>query len=167
LFRKIDDFLENYQILREGTQKVFKQLTQDNMDQSINAGFRSLQQLAWHIVVSVPEMMSRTGLWVSSIKEDSMPPQSVNEIVEGYKKVTDELVKEVKTKWTDSTLLETDDMYGQKWQRGKTLYALIGHEIHHVGQMTVLLRQAGAKVPGLYGPSKEEWSQYGMDAPPY
>ena len=167
MFRKIDDFLENYQILTEGSQKVFKQLTNENMDQSINTGFRSLRQIAWHLVVTVPEMMRRTGLSVSSIKEDSMPPESTSEVVNGYKKVTGELVEEVKIKWTDSTLLETDDMYGQKWQRGKTLYSLISHEIHHVGQMTVLLRQAGAKIPGLYGPSKEEWSQYGMEEPPY
>jgi uncharacterized damage-inducible protein DinB len=36
------------------------------------------------------------------------------------------------------------------------------HEIHHRAQMTVLMRQAGLKVPGLYGPAKEEWSQYNM-----
>jgi hypothetical protein len=28
--------------------------------------------------------------------------------------------------------------------------------------MTVLMRQAGLKVPGVYGPSREEWSQFGM-----
>jgi hypothetical protein len=29
----------------------------------------------------------------------------------------------------------------------------------------VLLRQAGIKVPGFYGPAKEDWKQYGMTAP--
>jgi uncharacterized damage-inducible protein DinB len=28
--------------------------------------------------------------------------------------------------------------------------------------MTVLMRQAGLPVPGLYGPSKEEWAAMGM-----
>jgi uncharacterized damage-inducible protein DinB len=28
--------------------------------------------------------------------------------------------------------------------------------------MTVLMRQAGIKVPGVYGPAKEEWAAYGM-----
>jgi hypothetical protein len=31
--------------------------------------------------------------------------------------------------------------------------------------MTVLMRLAGLKIPGLYGPSKEEWSRYGMKEP--
>ena len=31
--------------------------------------------------------------------------------------------------------------------------------------MTILMRQAGLKVPGVMGPSREEWSQLGMKAP--
>jgi uncharacterized damage-inducible protein DinB len=31
--------------------------------------------------------------------------------------------------------------------------------------MTVLMRQAGLKVPGIYGPSREEWVKIGMTAP--
>jgi len=56
-------------------------------------------------------------------------------------------------------------MYGEKWARGVTLHILLVHEIHHRGQMTVLMRQAGLKVPGVYGPAKEEWTQYKMPEP--
>lgn len=31
--------------------------------------------------------------------------------------------------------------------------------------MTVLMRQAGLVVPGIYGPSKEEWANFGMESP--
>jgi uncharacterized damage-inducible protein DinB len=31
--------------------------------------------------------------------------------------------------------------------------------------MTVLMRQAGLAVPGVYGPAREEWAAYGMAAP--
>ncbi len=58
-------------------------------------------------------------------------------------------------------------MYGESWPRGVTLMILIAHETHHLGQITVLLRQAGRSVPGIMGPSKEEWARFGMDAPPY
>jgi uncharacterized damage-inducible protein DinB len=40
------------------------------------------------------------------------------------------------------------------------------HQCHHRGQMTVLMRQAGQKVPGIYGPAKEEWSSMGMEPMP-
>jgi uncharacterized damage-inducible protein DinB len=56
-------------------------------------------------------------------------------------------------------------MYGVRWARGVTLRALLVHQTHHRGQMTVLMRQAGLRVPGVYGPAREEWSAYGMPAP--
>lgn len=31
--------------------------------------------------------------------------------------------------------------------------------------MTVLMRQAGLPVPGIYGPAKEEWTTFGLEAP--
>ena len=31
--------------------------------------------------------------------------------------------------------------------------------------MTVLMRQAGLKVPGVYGPAREEWAEFGMQPP--
>jgi uncharacterized damage-inducible protein DinB len=30
--------------------------------------------------------------------------------------------------------------------------------------MTVLMRQAGLRVPGVYGPAEEEWGEMGMAA---
>ena len=36
---------------------------------------------------------------------------------------------------------------------------------HHRGQMTILMRQAGLLVPGMYGPSKDEWLAFGEEAP--
>jgi len=59
-------------------------------------------------------------------------------------------------------LLDELDMYGEKWARGHTLMVLCTHQTHHRGQMTVLMRQAGLKVPGVCGPSKEEWAQFGL-----
>ena len=70
--------------------------------------------------------------------------------------------REIESNWGDQDLVVEDDMYGEMWPRGKSLAALSNHQTHHRGQMTVLMRQAGLEVPGVYGPSKEEWSAYGM-----
>jgi len=40
------------------------------------------------------------------------------------------------------------------------------HPAHHRGQMTVLLRQAGMKVPDINGPAMEDWAAYGQPVPP-
>ena len=57
-----------------------------------------------------------------------------------------------------------DEMYGMIWKRGTTLSLLINHQAHHRGQVTILMRQAGVPVIGVYGPAKEEWEAMGMAA---
>lgn len=167
MYRKLDDFLSEYTDLRNSSVKMMQALTDQNINQKIGDDHRTLGNIAWHIVTTIPEMLNRTGLGLASIDPETLPPESATVIMTSYETVSSELLEAVRTNWTDESLLQEDDLYGQPWPRGKTLTALISHEIHHRGQMTVLLRQAGAKVPGVFGPSKEEWANYGMKAPPY
>jgi uncharacterized damage-inducible protein DinB len=71
----------------------------------------------------------------------------------------------VKASWSDATLDQEDDMYGETWKRGTTLTSLVLHQVHHRGQLTVLMRQAGLELPGIYGPARQEWVAYGMKPP--
>jgi uncharacterized damage-inducible protein DinB len=41
---------------------------------------------------------------------------------------------------------------------------IVSHQIHHRAQLTVVMRLNGLNVPGVYGPSKEEWTSYGIPA---
>jgi uncharacterized damage-inducible protein DinB len=167
MFRRINDFLDAYRSLADGTARLLDAMDDRSMRQPVAEGHRTLGRIAWHLVTTVPEMMARTGLPLSSVDPHAPPPASAAEIVSSYRAVSRELADALARDWTDGTLEKTDDMYGETWPRGKTLAALVSHEMHHRGQMTVLLRQAGARVPGLFGPSKEEWAEYGMQEPPY
>jgi uncharacterized damage-inducible protein DinB len=167
MYRRLDDFLKAYEQSTAGTAKILGQLTDENLSTRIVPGHRSLGEIGWHIVVSVPEMMSRTGLPLASVDPETPPPAAAGPIRDGYAAVVKELQGALGKQWNDDTLTQLDDMYGQKWPRGLTLSILLHHEIHHAGQMTVLLRQAGQTVPGTHGPSKEEWAKFGMPTPTY
>ena len=73
------------------------------------------------------------------------------------------MLREISETWNEETLKQEDDMYGEKWARGRTLGVLVTHQIHHRAQLTVVMRLASLKVPGVYGPAKEEWEGYGME----
>jgi uncharacterized damage-inducible protein DinB len=107
-------------------------------------------------------MGNKAGLKVDAPPENAPDPNTASVIVAAYEKAGSSITSEVKQKWNDKMLAEEINMYGEKWTRSATLASIIKHQIHHRAQMTVLMRQAGLKVPGVYGPSREEWSQYGM-----
>lgn len=162
MYYKVEDFLKDWKYESESSLKIFNVLTDDSLTARVTNEGRSLGFLAWHITQSIGEMMNRTGLTIKGYDEKQEAPSTAKEISEAYKRVSDSLVDEIKKKWTDDKLMLEDEMYGEKWKKGSTLGILILHQTHHRGQMTVLMRQAGLKVPGVYGPSYEEWAAYGM-----
>lgn len=167
MFRQIDDFLKAYENLTGYTTKVFALLADEHISKPAGQDHRSPGQIAWHMVTSLSEMMSRTGLSLATVDHESLPPETAEEIRSTYRETSAELEKAIKAGWTDETLLQTDNLYGQTWARGMTLSVLLNHEIHHRAQIVTLLRQAGMAVPGVCGPAREEWTAYGMDTPPY
>lgn len=147
------------------TQKVFDVLTDASLAQRVHDGGRTLGRLAWHIAQTIPEMMGKSGLHVTGLNEHDPAPSSAAEIASAYTAASESLVEQLKANWTDASLMQKDMMYGEEWLRGVTLSILINHQTHHRGQMTVLMRQAGLTVPGVYGPAMEEWAQMGMEPP--
>ena len=73
-------------------------------------------------------------------------------------------VEALQSEWTDKDLTTINDFFGRPMPNSIFLMTLINHQNHHRGQMTVLMRQAGLTVPGVYIP-KEEWATAGMEAP--
>ena len=165
MYRKVTDFQTAWKGEREGTLKVLRALTDASLAQAVTDDDRTLGRMAWHLAQSLSEMMPRTGLAVSEPGQDAPVPTSAATIVEAYEQASKAVADEIAAKWTDATLEVEDDMYGMKWARGQTLHALVVHQAHHRGQMTVLMRQAGLTVPGVYGPAREEWAAHGMTAP--
>jgi uncharacterized damage-inducible protein DinB len=165
MYRTMEDFREDYAYEREATGKILAALTDASLGQRVSAGGRTLGQLAWHVVGTLYEMPGQAGLETGGGKVDAPIPGRAAEIAAAYDAAAAAVAAAVASQWSDAALAEEIPMYGESWKRGKVLAALIKHEAHHRGQMTVLMRQAGLPVPGVYGPAKEEWAAYGMKAP--
>jgi uncharacterized damage-inducible protein DinB len=163
MYRRLDDFIGDWKHESDATLTVLRQLTDASLGQKTTADGRTLGFLAWHIATTIPEMMNRAGLQVDG-PEHGPAPASAAEIVAAYANAAASLLAQVESRWTDATLDETREMYGQQWTVGATLSALVKHEAHHRGQVTVLMRQAGLRVPGIYGPAREDWASMGMPA---
>lgn len=164
MYNKLSDFLTEWKYESESTLKVFEQLTDDSLTKKFNENVRTPGRLAWHLVTTIGEMVQRTGLKFDATPEDAPMPSTVKEICNEYKRSSDGMISVLKNEWTDKSLNEDVNLYGQVWKKGTVLTVLVKHQAHHRGQLTVVMRLAGLKVPGVYGPAKEEWAKMGMEA---
>jgi uncharacterized damage-inducible protein DinB len=162
MYKTIKDFVKDWQQESDFTLKIFGSIPDDKKSKKVHDNVRSLDRLAWHITQTLTEMPFRANILERDYLDKKPIPESMKEVSDIYKKHSEELTKLLKDKWNDSDLVEVIEVYGQKWQREKILSVLINHQIHHRAQMTVLMRLLDIKVPGIYGPAKEEWSNFGM-----
>jgi uncharacterized damage-inducible protein DinB len=165
MFTSVKAFTDHWKEQSDATRKILGALSEKSLSAKVAPEHRNLARMAWHIALTIPEMAKLTGLKLEGPKKDAPLPKTLKEIREGYDVAADSLLEQVQTNWTDATLQVEDNMFGENWKRGYSLLVIVQHEIHHRGQMTVLMRQAGLKVPGVFGPSKEEWADYNAPVP--
>ncbi|MFF2480399.1 DinB family protein [Paenibacillus sp. NPDC058071] len=162
MFKTLQDFISEWEQETAITQRAMDQLTDEAAVQKITSVNRSLGQLGWHLAVTIHEMLSRTGLVFEQVEGGEEAPASAAAIAAAYRQASQAMLAAVKSQWTDENLLQSSMMYDEEWPNGLTLQILIKHEIHHRGQMTVLVRQAGLVPPDVYGPTREDWLAGGM-----
>ncbi|MFJ7954540.1 DinB family protein [Lysinibacillus sp. NPDC096418] len=165
MFCTLQHFFQSWEYEAETTQRLLNNLTDESLKQEITSQNWTLGRIAWHTVASIYIIASNTNLSFEAQAEDWPVPDSAQTIAVNYKQANEAFVKAIKTQWNDSTLEEQVSFLGKQIPIGSLLTFLLQHQSHHRGQMTVLMRQTGLTVPGIYGPSKEEWTNFGMEAP--
>lgn len=165
MYHSIAEFVADWQHETAATARVFAVLTDESLAQPVTAEGRTLGRLAWHIVQTLTEMPHTAGLLEADELHHQPVPGEAASIREAYQRLAQQVPGTVTARWTDAQLEEEVPMYGQTWQKRTVLSVLIRHEIHHRGQLTVLMRQAGLRLPGVYGPVREDWAQWGLPAP--
>ena len=98
------------------TLRLLNNLTTESLRQRVADDHRTLGILAWHLVVTIPEMMNRTGLGVAGPPEDAPLPSRASDIADAYRDAAASLADRVRSKWTDAELQVEDEMYGEKWE---------------------------------------------------
>lgn len=164
MYRTIEDFLTDWQSESEATLKIFATIPDDKKSKKIHKNVRSLERLAWHITQTLTEMPFRAKIMDEDYLDKKSIPETFTEISDNYKKYNESLIRLIKERWDGLDLAESIEVYEQRWPKYKILNVLIKHQAHHRAQMTIIMRILDIKVPGLYGPAKEEWINYGMEA---
>jgi uncharacterized damage-inducible protein DinB len=167
MIRSLDDFVTVFNEEAGNTRKVLSALTDKSLSQAIDRDNRTIGRIGWHLAQTITEMLGKLGLQCAGPGEHEPVPTSAKKILEAYDTAAKSVPGAIKAAgWTDANLADKKPMYGgEEWTVGQTLKVQILHEVHHRGEMIVLMRQAGLRPPGLYGPVREDWATYGMPEP--
>ena len=108
MFKTIEEFLINWGHESGSTQKILDALTDKSLEQEVSPEDRTLGRIAWHIVTTLGEMMSRTGLDFEATPHDAAVPTTAAEIAEAYRSSNEAMVAAIKEQWTDESLAEIE-----------------------------------------------------------
>ncbi|GGA96191.1 DinB family protein [Mucilaginibacter rubeus] len=162
MYYHIKEFLEDWTNETGKTTKVYSMIPEESKAIIVNEKVRTLERLAFHI----PQIIVQIGVQTGLLNIQELPEEPLPDTMEGisalYLDMHQKMAEAIQSQWKDNMLDGEVDLYDHKWRRGDVLSLLTHHEVHHRSQMTVIMRLAGLKVPGLYGPVREDWELWGL-----
>jgi len=156
---ELERFLRNWDREAENTLKLLRALPASQYDFRPDGGGRSLGELAWHLAEGDAYMS--TGIEKGGFSMDMKPPnierpRTVEALAPGYERIHKEAVARI-NKLTPADLdREIPFFSGPVAIRDVLWDMIIGHGVHHRGQLSLMCRLAGGQAPGLFGPNREE-----------
>ncbi|MDN4495355.1 DinB family protein [Ureibacillus aquaedulcis] len=156
MYRNLNDFIQEWERNCAGTLAIFESITDEKKHTAIAEGHSSLESLSWHLTTAPAYFMGQAGLSLDVELNPKNTPAAISEIVGIYKTASENVAKVAKENLSDEKLLTEVNSHGQLTPIGAVLRLMVDHQTHHRAQMQVLLRQAGLRVPGVMGPTKED-----------
>ncbi|HTP57348.1 MAG TPA: DinB family protein [Spirochaetia bacterium] len=156
MYMTVLEFVEDWRRESGISLKVLRALTDQSLSQKSDPEGNALGRIAYHMVKMIGGNGTALGLEVAAPPREAEPPAQAAQIAAEYEKAAQSLADQVTQKITDSRLPTEITMFGRTMPLAVALQTLIRHQIHHRGQMSILMRSAGVVVPGIYGPSREE-----------
>lgn len=164
MYGTVEDLIVEWKREAVLTQKVLDSLTDEAFLQQVYPEGRTLGRIAWHFVSNIPDYLTEFGVLIAKVENPSEVP-SAKEIMEAFNTICSQVTSALQEQWTDDTLKQNQKAFGRTESNATIFMGLIKHIVHHRGQVTVLMRQAGLPIPAVYGPSKEGWAQLGVTPP--
>ena len=166
MYVTISDFIKEWSREAMLTQNVLDGLTDEFLKEQVYPEGRTLGRIAWHLTTNIRDYLTHFRLNIDGVKNTENVPTSAKEIAETFKEVSSLVAQIIEKQWTDKSIEQIQEAFGRQESNAQILMGLIKHIVHHRGQITVLMRQAGLKPFGVYGPPKEDWIHLGVENPP-
>ena len=144
----------------ERTMSVLESLPEDQYDFRPDPENRSIGEMAWHLAEGEGFITSAVSAGTFDPGNSRLPelkrPRTIAELAPAFDKVHELAVARVRGLTQEQLGASITFPDGSEPPVSDVLWTnVIFHNIHHRGQLMLLMRQAGGAVPGIYGPNRE------------
>lgn len=154
---EIAEFIDLWEYESALTKALLDAIPPDRLDFRPDPHGRSIGELAWHIaqLEAIFSNMARERTFGGRPAGLERPP-TVPELASGYARIHREAVERVRGLRPEDLDREFPFFDRQISVRSVLRFPLLHHEIHHRGQLMMMIRQAGGVPSRVYGPNREE-----------
>ena len=161
---ELQTFINTWDAEAKKTAAALRALPAGQYDFRPDAGGRSLGELAWHLA-EIEGYMGfgvERGAFEMGVKPPGIErPRTIEELAPGYERIHAESLQKVRRLTSADLDRRVRFFTGDEMPIRDILWsALLHHQIHHRGQLSVLCRLAGGVAPGAYGPNREEMAKF-------
>ncbi len=155
MYSNVQDFLMQYGYESGNTNKLLAAVSEAHFNEEPNEHVRSTGRLSWHIAKAVSEFGALLPITVTKVGEadKTTTPAAAAAL---HSRSAAELMAAVQSTITNEMLGNEINAWGMKMTVSSLLWMLITHEIHHRGQLQVVMRVVGDMPVGVVGPTDEE-----------
>ena len=155
---ELERYIEIWEREHAKTMKTLEALPADGYDFRPDPEGRSLGELAWHLAEG--EAYGSFFIERGGFTRDERPPgierpRKVEELAPAYQRVHDDALARVRKVGAEDLDRSIPSFAGETTIRDLMWDFILLHGIHHRGQLTMLVRQSGARPVGLFGPTRE------------
>jgi uncharacterized damage-inducible protein DinB len=161
---ELQTFITTWDTEAKKTAAMLRALPEGQYDFRPDAGGRSLGELAWHLAEI--EAYSGFGIERGAFEMGVRPPgverpRTIEALAPGYERIHADSMERIRKLTVADLDRQVMFFTGSPMSIREILWsAVLHHQIHHRGQLSVLLRLAGGAAPGTYGPNREESAKF-------
>lgn len=155
---ELESFLEIWDRETEKTVSLLETLPKDGYDFRPDPEGRSLGELAWHLAEG--EAYGSFFIERGGMSRDERPPgmtrpKTVAELAPEFARVHREARERLRNLTNEDLDRTIKGFSGDTPIRDMLWDFILLHNVHHRGQLTLLIRGAGAQPVGMFGPTRE------------
>lgn len=156
-------FLSVWDAEAQKTAAILRALPAGQYEFRPDTGARSIGELAWHL--AEVEAFISYGIEQGAIGPGTRPPgierpKAIEALAPEYERIHAEAAARVR-RLTPGDLDRAMSAFGGPPRPIRDILwsAILLHQIHHRGQLSVLCRLAGGASPGMFGPNREDMAR--------